>query len=285
MPCSRLRSLVTIAAAVATLAVLATVSVADAQAEPIYFWNNIAMNMGGSTTNLAARVIRPRRILTTVDGSAYLGRLRWRHWGHPRATARGISKSTTSSYHARVTLSSRGRFEHHRVYRCITQAVRHLGWTIQESCLGLVGPYWAMTENMSAGRELVAWRVAAHHSRVSLLAPHRMAGDLFFGRLTVSQYDSSTGCQVVGTTYTHFSRLVSVSEAPVTGTGCSNLGAVSLAGTTTIDDVTAQLYRCNGTGPVCAATWELNGTRVSFSWSHLRRSKALRMARSMRPVS
>lgn len=292
-PRARVRPLATVAAFTLAVALMMTAATADASARRIYFWGNTSMFMSGPKFDRAQYVIRPRIINLTNDGSKFLDSLRWSHWGRPIATASGtegvsngipsVATGKVTHHKARVALSNRGTFKHHRVYRCFTLSarLRHY-WDTIENCLGRVGKYWAMTSTPSAGKGIIAWRATAAHARFATVAPARSLAIRSLEDITVSKY--SNGCQYIGATYVHRKARMTIAEAPAPLTKCGNLGMVTPTGTVTIDGTTAQLYSCGTTHVDCNLVWSAHGTSIVMSWGHVRKSKVISMARGMKVV-
>lgn len=105
-----------------------TIEPAQAASRPVYFFASPFGLLSDTTL-----VIRPRGFPIFLDGQWVLERLRWKHWGAKVARATGISSSSDDDpdaasgkrikTRARVTLSNRGRFQGHTVYRCVKVTV------------------------------------------------------------------------------------------------------------------------------------------------------------------
>jgi hypothetical protein len=132
--------------AVLVAAVLALPALAQASAQPLYFWGSVAATVKAPGVPSEPEVIRPSLIFMAADGSWVIERLHWSGWGSSVAHASGVSSASDDipnvadgkriKHPASVTLSDPGRFGAHEVYRCFTLSVLRSSQLDQTLCLG-----------------------------------------------------------------------------------------------------------------------------------------------------
>ena len=132
--------------------------------QPVRFWSNVSLILGGPGAQRVPLVVRPKTILLTNDGFAGLERLRWKGWGTSVAQATGVSvESGGGPNHgkairnaARVQLSDPGRFHGREVYRCFVLTVsKHPDWGLN-LCLTHRGGVWSLSPPATVEKEFLA---------------------------------------------------------------------------------------------------------------------------------
>ena len=144
-----------LAVAAAALGMIATPAL-GAGSGPISFYGDIG-NIIDSHNPL---LVRPATLLLTEDGSVALVHLRWSGWGTRIARATGAwsasnctpscatGKRTTRP--ARLTVSSPGVVDGHRVYRCFRIDPPHPRRDIEDqACIRRQGGFYAYTADPS----------------------------------------------------------------------------------------------------------------------------------------
>jgi hypothetical protein len=124
--------LVAVVAAGGLLAATAAAKPAHSTAGRISFYGDLA-NFINDPSLPNPRLVRPRILPLTEDGSVELQGLRWRGWGSSVARASGVLSASNCTPNcatgkrtrsrARLTLSRPGRVLGHRVYRCYRLSV------------------------------------------------------------------------------------------------------------------------------------------------------------------
>ena len=104
---------------------------AQAAGGPIAFYGDFGNAVGGNNPLL----VRPPMVMLAEDGSVALIHLHWTGWGSSRAVAQGMWSASScnpscatgkvTNLPARLTLSSPGMVEGHRVYRCFEVSPAH----------------------------------------------------------------------------------------------------------------------------------------------------------------
>ena len=124
-----------------------------AKPKPIFFWSDVVDTIKAPGQPTMPLVVRPSTIRMFADGSWYIEHLRWTGWGSSTAHASGISNASNGIPNqaegkriknpARFTLSKRGQFDGHRVYRCFRLTIPSHPTSDQHRCLKDYNGYWA----------------------------------------------------------------------------------------------------------------------------------------------